>query len=92
MLASSPDEAYVASNIFWQNHDQTNARNGFAIFATFPDKQNLQNNLFYANGAGDSNQTNATNNLGNGFNPANLGSTPDSQGNFVGNPAFVYPD
>ena len=31
-------QAYVASNIFWENHDQTNARNGFAIFSTNPEQ------------------------------------------------------
>ncbi len=29
--ASTPVQAYVASNIFWENHDQTLARNGYAI-------------------------------------------------------------
>ena len=58
-------------------------------------KVTLQNNLFYGNGASDTNQTNATNNLGNGFSPALLGTTAaaaqGNQGNFVGNPAFVFP-
>ncbi|MGP0068750.1 MAG: DUF1565 domain-containing protein, partial [Isosphaeraceae bacterium] len=90
-LATTPLEAYVASNIFFENHDQTLARNGYAVFSTYPNKLSLQNNLFFGNGASDTSQVNATNDLGNGFNPANLGSSPDSQGNFVGNPAFVYP-
>ena len=91
VVSSTPMVAYAASNIFWQNHDQSNARNGYAIYSTSPNKISLQNNLFYGNGASDSTQVNATNDLGNGFNPANLSSTPDSQGNFVGDPAFVYP-
>ena len=91
VVPSTPMMAYAASNIFWQNHDQSNARYGYAIFSSYPNKISLQNNLFSGNGASDTSQVNATNNLGNGFNPANLSSTPDSLGNFVGNPAFVYP-
>jgi large repetitive protein len=90
-LATSPMQAYVASNIFWQNHDQTNARNGFAIFSVLPNSVSLRNNLFSGNGASDTSQANATNDLGNGFSPTLLGATPDSLGNFVGNPAFVFP-
>jgi large repetitive protein len=92
---SSPIQAYVASNIFWENHDQTLARNGFAIISENVNKVNLQNNLFYGNGASDTNQTAATNNLGNGFSPALLGTTAaaagSNLGNFVGNPAFAFP-
>ena len=51
--------------------------------------------MFYGNGASDTNQSNATNDLGNGFSPALLGTTAaaaaSNQGNFVGNPAFVFP-
>ena len=90
-LPTTPSEAYVASNIFFENHDQTAARNGFAIYSNYPNKVNLQNNLFYGNGSTDTTQVFATNNLGNGFSPSNLGTTPDTQGNFVGNPSFVYP-
>jgi hypothetical protein len=92
---TTPDQASIASNIFWQNHDQTNQRNGFAILSTNPDKVNLRNNLFFGNGASDTDQSNATNNLGNGFDPAKLGTTAaaaqSNLGNFVGNPAFVFP-
>jgi hypothetical protein len=91
-LPTTPVEAYVASNIFFENHDQTPARNGYAIYSAYPDKVTLQNNLFYGNGTTDTTQVNATNALGNGFNPGILGTTPDPQGNFVGNPAFVYPE
>ena len=92
---STPLQAYVASNIFWENHDQTNARNGFAIFSTNPNKVSLQNNLFSGNGASETSQANATNDLGNGFNPALLGplaaNAASNLGNFTGNPAFAYP-
>ena len=86
-------QAYVASNIFWQNHDQTNARNGFAIFSATPNKVILQNNLFSGNGPSDSTTSDdATNNLGNGFNPAALGSGGRMpRGTSSGNPAFVFP-
>ncbi len=93
--SSTPLQAYVASNIFWENHDQTNARNGFAIFSTNPDKITLQNNMFFGNGASDTSQANATNDLGNGFSPALLGplaaNAESNLGNFTGNPAFSYP-
>jgi large repetitive protein len=93
--AASPIQADVDSNIFWENHDQTNARTGFAIFSANVDKVNLLNNMFSGNGASDSSQVNATNDLGNGFNPALLGTTAaaaqSNQGNYVGNPAFVFP-
>ncbi len=92
---ASPIQANVDNNIFWQNHDQTLARAGFAIFSANPGKVNLRNNLFQSNGASDGSQANATNNLGNGFNPALLGTTAQAavndQGNFVGNASFVFP-
>jgi len=93
--ATTPMQAVVDSNIFWQNHDQTPARNGFAIFSTNPDEVSLRNNLFQGNGASDTSQVNATNDLGNGFSPALLGTTAqdalNNLGNFVGNPSFVFP-
>ncbi len=93
--ATSPIQAYVASNIFWENHDQTLARNGFAIFSQTQNKVNLQNNMFYGNGASETNQSNATNALGNGFSPLLLGTTASAAqgnlGNYIGNPAFVFP-
>ncbi len=92
---TTPTQAYVASSIFWQNHDQTLARSGFAIFSTNPNKINMQNNLFYSNGASDSGQTAVVNTVQNGFNPLLLGTTGQdalsNQGNFVGNPNFVFP-
>jgi hypothetical protein len=93
--STSPEQAYVASNIFWENHDQTNARNGFAIFSQNPNLVSLQNNMFFGNGASDTTQFNATNDLGNGFSPALLGTTAaaaaNNLGNYVGAPAFVFP-
>ncbi len=88
---TTPEQAYVANNIFWENHDQTNTRSGYAIFSTNPNKVSLRNNLFSGNGASDTSQANATNDLGNGFDPALLGPTPDSLGNFTGNPSLVSP-
>jgi len=92
---TTPEQAYVASNIFWENHDQSNARNGYAIFSTNPDEASLQNNLFSGNGASEISQANATNDLGNGFDPALLGplaaNAESNLGNFTGNPAFAYP-
>jgi large repetitive protein len=93
--ATSPIQAYVASNIFWENHDQSNARNGFAIFSANINKVNLQNNMFFGNGAGESDQSNATNTLGNGFSPTLLGTTAAAAqgnlGNYIAAPAFVFP-
>jgi hypothetical protein len=92
--AATPMQAYVASNIFWQDHDQTNARNGFAIYSATPNLITMRNNMFQGDGSSDSttSDTTATNDLGNGFDPAALNSSlPDELGNFVGNPAFAYP-
>jgi large repetitive protein len=93
--ATTPLQAYVASNIFWENHDQSNARNGFAIFSTNANEASLRNNLFSGNGASETSQANATNDLGNGFDPALLGplaaNAESNLGNFTGSPAFAYP-
>src|SRR5262249_12412494 len=53
---ATPVQAYVASNIFWENHDQSLARNGMAIFSDTPGKVNLQNDLFSGNGASEAGQ------------------------------------
>jgi hypothetical protein len=88
-------QANVASNIFWENHDKTNARSGYAIFSANPNEASLRNNLFSGNGASETSQANATNDLGNGFNPALLGplaaNAQSNLGNFTGNPSFAYP-
>jgi len=93
--AASPEQAYVASNIFWENHDQTTARFGYAIYSQTPNKVSLQNNMFFGNGASDTSQANATNDLGNGFDPALLGTSAQAalgdQGNYVGQPFFSFP-
>jgi large repetitive protein len=93
--AASPVQAYIASDIFWENHDQTLQRTGFAIFSTNANKANLQNNLFFGNGAGEASQGSAVNTVQNGFSSGALGTTSQAAsangGNFVGNPAFVFP-
>ncbi|MDR3620298.1 MAG: S8 family serine peptidase, partial [Paludisphaera borealis] len=88
-------QAYLANNIFWQNHDQTTSRSGLAVYSVTPDHLVLNNNMFQGNGGSDTNTSGVSNNLGNGFNPGALGTTAASalanQGNFVGFPAFVTP-
>jgi hypothetical protein len=88
-------QAFVANNIFWENHDQTSARGGLGIFSQTINKLVLNNNMFFGNGASDTNSSGAAVNIGNGFNPGLLGPTATSaasnQGNFVGYPAFVTP-
>ena len=92
---TSPVQAYVANNIFWENHDQTLSRSGWAIFSANANEATLRNNLFYANGVSDVSQANVVNTVLNGFSSAALGTTAASaaadEGNFVGNPAFVFP-
>jgi large repetitive protein len=93
--AASPIQAYVASNIFWENHDQTSARFGYAIFSPNPNKISMRNDLFFGNGATESSQANVVNTVQNGFSAAALGSTAqaalNNQGSFIGNPNFVFP-
>src|SRR5262249_43108854 len=93
--ASSPIQAYVASNIFWENHDQTLARPGFAILSTNANKASMRNNLFFGNGPSETSQATVVNTPQNGFSAANLGTTAQAAsnnlGNFVGSPAFVFP-
>ncbi len=88
-------QAYVANNIFWENHDQTTARAGLGIYSQTINKLVLANNMFSGNGTSDTNSSGAAVNIGNGFNPGLLGSTASSalsnQGNYVGYPAFVTP-
>ena len=90
-VASTPAQAYIANNIFWENHDQSNARNGAAIISVVPDKVSFRNNLFSGNGPSDTSPADDTINVGGGLNPSALGSTPDAEGNYVGKPAFVSP-
>jgi len=40
----------VASNIFWETTNQSNARNGYAIFSTIRINPRFGNNLFFATG------------------------------------------
>src|SRR5262249_51548147 len=46
---------------------------------------------FFGNGPSESSPADDTFGVGGGFDPAALGATPDAQGNYVGNPAFVFP-
>ncbi len=73
---TSPVQAYVASNIFWENHDQE-ITTGYAIYSTNPNKIDMRNNLFYANGTSStpSSQFAAVNTVQNGFSPLLLGAT-----------------
>jgi len=80
----------VANNIFWQN-DRQQAGGGVAIQASSPNTTEVRSNLFSGNNGGSSSQAGATVNVGNGFNPALLGPTPDNYGNITGNPAFRNP-
>lgn len=90
--STSPAQATIANNIFWENHDLTGSRSGFAIYSAAPNKAFLWNNLFSGNGQSATSSADDTNNIGNGFDPTSLSSVaPDARGNFTGNPAFVSP-
>ncbi len=89
------EQAYVANNIFWQNHDQTLARSGAGVISQTVNKLVLNNNLFSGNGASDTSTAYAAENIGNGFDPTLLGplaaNAAADLGNFTGYPAFVAP-
>ncbi len=93
--ATGSDQAYVANNIFWQNHDQTLARGGAGVVSQTVNKLVLNNNLFSGNGASDTSSAYAAFNIGNGFDPTKLGplaaDAANNLGNFTGYPAFVAP-
>ncbi len=89
---STPLFVVLANNIFWQNHDLTQLRNGNAIVATNPNKALVLSNLFSNNGPSVNSPADDTFNISGGFNPAILVSThTDGLGNFTGAPAFVSP-
>ena len=88
--AASPLLGVLANNIFWQNHDLTASQDGTGISSTVPNKLVARSNLFYANGPSNVGSNQAVN-VGNGFIPAALTTTPDALGNFTGNPSFVAP-
>ena len=95
--AATPLQAYVASNIFWQNHDQTNARNGFAIYSTNPEQGHAaEQPVLRQRRQRQHTQTHGHQRPGQRVQSALLGTTAAAagvdQGNFVGNPAFVVPD
>ncbi|KAJ8136501.1 hypothetical protein OY671_010286, partial [Metschnikowia pulcherrima] len=50
-----------------------------------------RSNMFQGNSVSDTNPATNAYNVGNGFVAANLTSTPDALGNFIGAPAFVSP-
>ena len=93
--ATGSEQAYVANNIFWQNHDQTTARNGLGVYSQTVNKLVLNNNLFSGNGPSDTSTAYAAVNIGNGFDPTKLGplaaNAAADLGNFTGYPAFVAP-
>ncbi len=89
--SASPLLATAANDIFWQNHDQTSARNGYGILANAPNTILVRNSLFQGNGASDTSPAFAGINVGFGFNAAALKATPDRLGNYTGNPSFVFP-
>jgi hypothetical protein len=89
--AASLIQADIINNIIWQNHDLSTQRLGTGIFSQTINKLIVESNMFSGNGASDTNPADNTVNVGNGFNPANLKSTPDALGNFTGLPAFVFP-
>ena len=95
IAATGSEQAYVANNIFWQNHDQTLARTGLGIFSQTVNKLVLNNNLFSGNGASDTSTAYAAVNIGNGFDPTMLGplaaNASANLGNFTGSPQFVAP-
>ena len=51
--ATSSEQAYIANNIFWQNHDQSLTRFGWGVTSTVPNKLLLNNNMFSGNGQSD---------------------------------------
>ena len=88
---NSPIVGELVDNIIWQNHDQTAARNGTGVSSTFTNKVIVRDNMFQGNGPSDANPAGNAVNIGNGFNPAALTTTPGSLGDFIGAPAFVFP-
>jgi large repetitive protein len=88
-----PTIAVVDNNIFWQNNDGLPDQAGAAIVAAVSGKTVVAFNLFGpGNGPAGGNPGNIALNVGGGFDPTLLNSTtPDSLGNFTGNPAFVAP-
>lgn len=83
--------ANIDNNIFAQNFATSGAsRSGFAIRNVTNTVVNLRANLISNNGASANSYTDDIRGVP-GFNTAKLGTTPDANGNFVGNPAFANP-
>ncbi len=90
--SNAPLVATIANDIFWQNRS-TDGTAGFAIGATSQNKAWVYGDLFSNNGPNLASPADDTYNVASpgGFNPANLGSSPDTWGNFIGAPNFVAP-
>ena len=92
--STTPLQGDLFNNIFWQNHtipSSTVARTGYAIASETNNLLLVEYNLFSGNGTSDTDQSGSTLNVGNGFDPTKLSSTPDTLHNFIGAPAFVAP-
>ena len=91
--STGSEQALIANNIFWDNHDLTSAGNGAGIISTVANKLYLYSNMFLGNGPSSAGNSAAAINIGNGFNPAYLGpnasNAAENQGNYTGYPAFV---
>ncbi|MFO0910304.1 MAG: hypothetical protein U0794_18500 [Isosphaeraceae bacterium] len=88
--SSTPLQASLFNNIYWQNTDGTTARGGTAIFSSTANKLVVRNSLFSGNGPNNNSTLDDAINVGNGFS-ANLKTTPDALGNFTGTAGFVSP-
>ena len=88
------NQAFLANNIFWQNHDQTTQRFGYGVFSANPNHLVLRNNMFSGNGSSDTSSIWGAANIGAGFNPhlgTNAAAAAANNGNFAGYPAFITP-
>jgi hypothetical protein len=84
--------AEVSNNIFAQNFTGTTSRAGTAILAASDTILNLRGNLFSNNGPNaSSGADDVGGRIGSGFDPSQLDSIPDANGNFTGNPGFANP-
>ncbi len=89
--SSGPLLGDVVNNIFFENADLSGSRQGAAVFSNVANRLLLRANLFSGNGPSETLPGDDTLNVGNGFNPATLTSTPDANGNIYGSPRFVLP-
>ena len=94
--ATSSEQAYVANNIFWQNHDQTAGPLGHRDLLADPEQAGpATTTCSRATVRATPTPRVRPSNIGNGFDPAKLGPTASDAaanlGNFTGYPAFVSP-